>query len=329
VDKRTVTSPHPASMGVVTRRRMLEMSFQPNRPFTRAQALKAGLTDLDLTGDGYRQVLWGVYISASIRDTLLVRALAAVMVAPKGAVVSHHTAVQLWGGVAPDASEVHLSLPKGVRSRTRGVRPYQLTTMPEPAKRRGLPVTSAERTFCDMARWCDLVQLVVLGDSLVKAKATNPHHLIEAAKAWDGRHKALLVRASQLVRMNVDSPMESKVRMLMVLAGLLEPTVNHRIEDDGRLLYRIDLSFPDVKLAVEFDGRQHVEKEAQWESDVIRREDLEADDWTFVVITGTQLYQSPDAVLARVMAAMRAKGLRVPRRPRSEWKRYFVGRDVA
>jgi REase_MTES_1575 len=308
---------------------MLEMRFVPDRPFTRAQALKAGLTDLDLTSSTYRQVFWGVYISASVADTLLVRALAAVMIAPKGAVVSHHTAAQLWGGVPPDASEVHLSLPKGVRSRTRGVRPYQLTTMPEPANRRGLPVTGAERTFCDMARWCDLVQLVVLGDSLVKAKATSPRELRDAAARWEGRHKPLLVRAAALVRKDVDSPMESRVRMLMVLAGLLEPTVNHRIEDDGRLLYRIDLSFPEVKLAIEFDGRQHVEKQAQWESDVLRREDLEADDWTFVVITGTQLYQSPDAVLARVMAAMRTKGLPIPRRPRSEWKRHFVGRDVA
>jgi hypothetical protein len=308
---------------------MLELRFRPSQPFTRAQALKAGLTDVDLTSGAYRQVFWGVYIAASAPDTLLWRALAAVMISPKGAVVSHHTAAQLWGGIPPDASDVHVSVPKGARSRTRGVRPYELTTMPEPSTHRGLRVTSAERTFCDMARWCNLVQLVVLGDSLVKAKATTPGKLRDAAEHWDGRHKRLLVRAAGLVRAAVDSPMESRLRMLIVLAGLPEPTVNHRIEDGLRLLYRIDLSFPDVRLAIEFDGRQHVEKEAQWESDVLRREDLEADGWTFVVVTGTQLYTSPDAVLARVMAAMRSKGLPVRAHPRPEWKRYFVGRDVA
>lgn len=275
-------------------------------------------------------MFWGVYIAASIRDTLLVRALAAVMIAPQGAVVSHHTAAHLCGGIPPDGSEVHLSLPKGVRSRTRGLRHYQLTATPVSVSRRGLPVTSPERTFCDMARWCDLVQLVVLGDSLVKAKATTPQRLVDAAKAWEGAHKSVLVRAARLVRENVDSPMESKLRMLLVLAGLREPVVNVEVsDDDGRLRYRIDLSFPEVKLAIEFDGRHHVEKQAQWEGDVLRREDLESQGWTFVVVIGTHLYKSPEAVLARVTAAMHSKGLAVPGRLRPEWKRHFLGTDVA
>jgi very-short-patch-repair endonuclease len=307
---------------------MSELPFNPKAPFTRKRALIAGLTDADLTGARYQQLFWGVYISSTVKVTLVVRALAALMVAPPGSIVSHHSAASLWCGIAPDSGDVHLSMPHGNRQKTRGIRSHRMTRMPTPRSRRGLPVTSPEQTFIDLAQFCDLVQLVVLGDSLVKAKATTPTKLMAACEGSAARHAALARRAASLVRTKVDSPMESRVRMLMVLAGLREPRVNFELcEDDGRVKYRLDLSYPDRLLAVEFDGRPHVEVQAQWEGDVIRREDVEADGWRFVVVTSTQFYGSPGAVLERIVAAMRERGVPVPRRLRGEWRRYFSGPD--
>ena len=123
--------------------------------------------------------------------------------------------------------------------------------------------------------------------------------------------------------------------MLIVLAGLPEPRVNFEVSDEGgRLRYRIDLCFPDQRLAIEFDGRQHVEVRSQWESDVLRREDLEADGWRFSSWwspPASYCSASPEEdVLGRCLSAMRDRGVAVPRRTRSEWRRYFVGgRDVA
>ncbi|HEV7196822.1 MAG TPA: hypothetical protein VGN19_12860 [Pedococcus sp.] len=307
---------------------MSELPFNPKAPFTRKRALKAGLSDADLSGTGYQQLFWGVYISSSVKATLVVRALAALMVAPPGSIVSHHSAASLWGGIAPDSGEVHVSMPMGNRQKTRGIRSHRVARLPVPNTRRGLPITSPEQTFIDLAHYCDLVQLVTLGDSLVKAKATTTAKLKAACEGSVARHAALARRAASLVRERVDSPMESRLRMLVVLAGLREPRVNFELcEEDGRVKYRLDLSYPDQLLAVEFDGRPHVEVRSRWEGDVIRREDVEADGWRFVVVTSTQFYGSASAVLDRIVAAMRERGIPVPRRLRGEWRRYFSGPD--
>lgn len=136
-----------------------------------------------------------------------------------------------------------------------------------------LPLTTAEDTFVDLAAELHLVDLVVLGDSLVKAGRTTPAALVAAAAAVTGRRSAGARRAAGLVRSGVDSPMESRLRMLVVLAGLPEPVVNHIEYDDlGRWVRPFDLSYPKARLAIEYDGRQHAQSQVQWERDVDRRE---------------------------------------------------------
>jgi hypothetical protein len=314
----------------VPRRRLPTRPFNPKMPFTRAEAAKAGIDDRQLAGPAYQQLFWGVHLCATVTPTLTIRTLAALTVSPATSVVTHHTAAKLWGGIPPESSEIHVTVSRVNRPKIEGIRPHRVVSLPQSVRRRGLPVTSAERTFLDIGRWCDLVDLVVLGDSLVKAKATTPERLVAAAAEWDGPHRRLLARAASFVRDKVDSPMESRLRMLIVLAGLPEPVVNFDIVDDGgHVRYRIDLSFPAEKLGIEFDGRHHIERQEQWEGDLLRREDLEDDDWKFVVVLSSQVYGDPANVLARVEAAMRSRGIRVPRQLNPEWRRHFPGRADA
>lgn len=84
-------------------------------------------------------------------------------------------------------------------------------------------------------------------------------------------------------------------------------------------------SYPDQLLAIEFDGRQHVDVRAQWEGDVIRREDIEAEGWRFVVVTSAQFYGSAGDVLDRIVVAMRDRRVPLPRRLGGEWRRHFFG----
>ena len=312
------------------RRSLPARAFDPTVPFTRAEALGAGVTDVELRGARYQQIFRGVHLAATVAPSLVMRSLAALTIAPKGAVVTHHTAARLWGGIPPDSSDIHLTMPHAHRPKVVGIRPHRVQVMPRSVKRRGLPVTGPERTFLDLGRWSDLVDLVVLGDSLVRAGATTPERLREAAQEWTGTHRALVVRAASFVRDKVDSPMESRLRMLIILAGLPEPVVNFEVVDvDGRVEYRIDLSFPDQRVGIEFDGRHHIEREGQWEGDLLRREDLEARDWKFVVVVGSQVYGDPGTVLSRIEAALRSRGIRVPARLSSEWHRHFPGHAAA
>ena len=100
-----------------------------------------------------------------------------------------------------------------------------------------------------------LYDLVVLGDSLVKKERVTTALLVEAAATFRGRSRALARRAAGLVRAEVDSPMESRLRMLMGLAGLPEPVINHKISwPDGSVRFRFDLSYPEHQLVIEYDA---------------------------------------------------------------------------
>jgi len=136
-----------------------------------------------------------------------------------------------------------------------------------------------------------LVDLVVLGDSLVAKRRTTTQQIVAAANAWKGKGSRLARRAADLVRAGVDSPMETRLRMLMVLAGLPEPVVNH-IEYDamGAWAKRFDLSYPDLLLIIEYDGRQHAEDDRQWGRDIERREQLDTDGWRLIVVRSAGIY---------------------------------------
>jgi len=64
--------------------------------------------------------------------------------------------------------------------------------------------------------------------------------------------------------------------MLIVLAGLPEPRVNWIVYDDnGKWRMRFDLSYPALRLVIEYDDRQHAEDDTQWDRDIERREDMD------------------------------------------------------
>lgn len=312
----------------MTRRSMNNRTFNPRLPFTRKQALANGISRRELEGPAYRAIFWGVSVLADVPDTDTIRWLAALLLCPSGATLSHHSAATLFGGIVPDDG-VHVSVrgpsrPKVVRITAHRRRGPVATT-----RHRDVPTTSAAQTFLDLARVLDLPDLVVLGDSLVKAACVSPEALIEAtAHAPRGR----AARAARLIRAGVESPMESRLRVLLVLAGLPEPTVQHPIRDaSGRARYRLDLAYPDAKIAIEYDGRHHIERQDQWSADLSRREELEADGWRVIVVTGSDYYKVPDQVATRVWEALRARGVcaRAPRRQGSLLSRSATARRLA
>jgi hypothetical protein len=296
-------------------------SLDPRSPFTRAEALAAGLTDRRLRGPRYRRLFTSVYVASDVPVDTRLRARGALRLAPRGSLLAGPTAAELLGGVVPRDARIHLRLPEG-RMRVPGIESSKLTSRAK-ATMRGLPVTTAEDTFVDLAGHLDLVDLVVLGDSLVRRRRTTPPDLVTAAEKVTGRHRQLALRAARLVRSGVDSPMESRLRMLLVLAGLPEPVVNHiEYDESGRWMRRYDLAYPDQRLAIEYDGRQHAESTQQWERDVQRREDLDREDWRIVVVLAKGIYREPGRTLERVVEVMASRGTRAVMRS-DEWRLHF------
>ncbi|TDW18518.1 hypothetical protein [Kribbella kalugense] len=271
--------------------------------FTAAEALVAGMSRGVLRGVHYRRVLGSVYVGAQVALTPRVQAEAALLLTP-GAVVSHQTALSLWTADDRAGDVVHVTVKRDPRvslPRVSGLRVHEVQHL-EQVRRAGLLLTPPERTFLDLAPYCDLVELVSAGDALVRRTDVVPEHLVELAAATIGVRGIRLAReAAALVRPGVDSPMESRLRLLIVLNGLPEPRIGHVVTDSaGGWLAQPDLSYPELKFGIEYDGQHHLGDARQWRQDIRRRENLEREGWLVRVITAYDLLQTPGTVVARI-----------------------------
>lgn len=300
-------------------------------PFGRAEARAAGISSHTLTGPDFVRLFHGRYVSAAAKLTPLLYARAALGVSGSDAHASHFTAARIWGGCVPDQPNTHVSSPRGgTRCERRGVKTHDLNASAQVVRFRGIRVSTPEQCLLDLATELSLVDLVVFGDSLVKAKRTTVARLGDAAARWSGPGAVLARRAASFVRKGVDSPMESRLRMLIVLAGLPEPQVNLILHNSsGDWVMRFDLSYPELKLIIEYDGRQHAEDTKQWGRDVDRREVLDRAHWRLVVVRADGIYVDPQRTLIRIVDAIRDCGGSVPTRLKNEWRQHFPGRPAA
>ncbi|WP_022923064.1 hypothetical protein [Ornithinimicrobium pekingense] len=301
------------------------------RPFLRRDGLAAGITRHRLDGPAFHRLFGTVRVSGEVELTPSLLAAGALLLLPDAA-VSHHTAARMLGGIVPHTEETHLTVarPQGRRRRP-GLRCH---VGPAVRTRRvdGLRVTSPEQTFTDLATHLTLVDLVVLGDSLVHRDATSPDRLLEAAAGARGPGTALARGAAALVRKGVESPMETRSRLLLTFGGLPEPRVNEWVTDEhGRRRYRLDLPYPELRLAFEYDGRQHAQDAAQWGWDVGRREWLDGQGWRLIVLRASDVFTTPWATVLRARDALAQRGfdIELPRQPPREFALHFPGRPWA
>jgi very-short-patch-repair endonuclease len=296
------------------------------RPFTYAQGRAAGLTVGELRGRGYRRIRHGVYIHAKAAERPFERVEAALLLHPEGAYASHTSAARVYRLPVPDRlSDEHVTVfHKPDRRSPRGVCPHLAPPSGSMVLLHGIRVSAPEQVFLEMASLVNLVELVVIGDALVRQGRVSPEQLMAAASAYRGRGAVLARRAASFVRRDVDSPMETRLRMLIVLAGLPEPQVNFKIYyPDGRVRYRLDLSYPALKLAIEYDGRQHADDPRQWQGDTERDAWFDRAHWLKIRVLSPGIYRDPEQTLLHVRAAIKQRGGRVPRRMRDDWRPFF------
>ena len=300
------------------------------RPFTRADAVAAGITPKLLRSSRYRRIFRDVYISDEVRPGKHERIVGALAAHPEGAFASHLSAAAIYGVAVPDTSVVHVSVTDARHRRWRpGVKPHVAPPHTKHRHRHGIPISEPVRMYVELASILDLVDLVVAGDSMVRVLQMSAALLRAGLDATRDYWSPAARFAARFVRDEVESPMETRLRLLIVLAGLPEPVVNHKLRDaNGNVIVRFDLSYPPLRLIIEYDGRQHVEILQNWEDDNERREYLDEEEWRVIKVRSRGIYVDPGATLERICRALRSRGLAV--RPQSnEWKRHFPGRKPA
>lgn len=251
---------------------------------------------------------------------------AARLILPAAAMASHLTSVELHGGLVPYSPRPNFWVPESCAGLSiRGLRLHNYDKRPVCTEVDGRALTAAGKTFIDCATQLDLVQLVEVGDSLVRRGRTTPQELRSLARERGRRHIRKARLAASLVREGVDSGPETRTRLLIVLGGLPEPEVNVAVFDDcGGWLATPDLSYRAVKVAVEYDGLHHDLDPRQWSRDVMRNENLIAAGWIVIVVRAKDLRLRPAGTLMRILSVLQQRGCPgLPRWPGDDWAPYF------
>jgi hypothetical protein len=296
-----------------------------SQPFTLEQAAMLGVSRKVARGRRFRRLFRGVYVYATVELTLQTWLSAALLVLPADAVVSHLTALRLWGFEHRRSAKLEFSTNTTAVTALPGVRLHRRQGRLTSETRGGLPVTGPDRTFVDCGTRLSLVQLIQVAEHLIHTGATTFDRLVGycLTRHLHGVQRAR--RAMALVVPGAESPMETLVRLMLVFARLPCPEPNVWIvSSDGHRVARVDLLYRRFKVVVEYDGWHHERSSEQRQRDRERREVLEALGYRLIVVTDADL-RTPQAIPWRVHAALVGRGYDGPRPVTSDvWRRWFT-----
>jgi hypothetical protein len=240
---------------------------------------------------------------------LLTRAAAAILLAGPDAVLTSHTAARLYGCDAADDAPIHVLLPYKRRLRTRqGVTVHHSGTTPEQIEElHGLPVLALEHSLAEM---------------LCRARPTTAFACLEQALAMQpvdsrSRFRGLVAesvlrrtdrrgyrRATTLLELATgltESPAESWLMVVLTDAGVPTPVSQFVIVGlDGRERYRLDFAWPELRIALEYDG--YAAHEGRECHDLEREQDLVRRGWIVVRATAADL-KDPTRLVAELRQA--------------------------
>jgi very-short-patch-repair endonuclease len=154
---------------------------------------------------------------------------------------------------------------------------------------------------------------VILGDVLIRRGLATQHALRDAVRRWGSRRGARVARiAVELVDGRSQSPMETRVRLLLVDAGFTGFLVNQPAVDDvGGFLATPDLQFRTLKVAIEYEGDQHRTDPKQWGEDIKRYELLQQHGWIVIRLIARDVFVTPAATARRIQDALERQARRL------------------
>jgi very-short-patch-repair endonuclease len=102
--------------------------------------------------------------------------------------------------------------------------------------------------------------------------------------------------------------METWVRLIIVDAGLPEPVTDHDVFDDrGLFVGCVDLAYPLLRIAIEFEGDQHRTDPRQWQRDIEKHERLADLGWRVIRVSREHVFADPESIVRRVRGAIAAR----------------------
>lgn len=237
---------------------------------------------------------------------------------------SHATAFVLWEfpGFLPGSHEpvIHISRPDTMAiPRRKGVVGHAGQFFEdEITNHNGLLITSRARTWLDCARKMSIDEITVVADHLLRLprpeleERSEPYCTREDLETMLDRHKGTPgIRKARLAleqaRVGADSAPETRLRLALERAGLPQAEVNRPAKLGSGVVRQPDLSYPELRVAVEYEGEGH-SNPAQIVRDIEREENFSRAGWILVRISKRHMGNDAYAAVSKVRNALIDRG---------------------
>jgi hypothetical protein len=276
--------------------------------FRGSEAVRAGLvTPARLRGPRYLRLFPDTYVRRREEPPDLAERSAAAYVYANGrGVLSGYAAAEMLGAsCGPVGAPAELTMPGGGRSRPGLLVHRDRLSASAVQTCCGMAVTTPRRTAYDLARRLDLVEAVVAVDALANTGRFDPEEVLRLAERYPGaRGRAQLPRVVDLAERSSGSPMETRLRLVLLLRGLPRPEVQYPVLDDRRRrAVWLDLAYPAQRIGIEYEGIDHTRPEGVLR-DVGRYTWLVDDGWRMYRFTKYEVYGQPDEIAATIGRAL-------------------------
>jgi very-short-patch-repair endonuclease len=273
--------------GLIGRREYVPIELR-REIFRGSDVVRRGLlTPQQLRAPQWRRIFRDVYVHAELPDNYRLRCEAAALVLPAGAVLTSWSAACLGGVTVSDADQpVYVLAPLGCRF-TRDGFSVRHARLPDGHVIPGEPPSTVPpRTAWEIAGGADLVEAVVGLDILLGQAYVRPELLARWAAS---RPRSRPTRAIRLADGRSESPQESRARVRLLLAGLPRPVPQYEVyTSDALFVARLDLAWPEHKVACEYDGGYHAEIN-RFRADRARLNKLVDEGWVILHMTADDL----------------------------------------
>jgi hypothetical protein len=168
--------------------------------------------------------------------------------------------------------------------------------------------TTPGTTALDVAATFPGDEAVVAVDRMLAAGIVDLGPLRSPAAAARGPGSVRVRAVLSLADEQAASPQETRLGLLILRSGLPAPVAQHRVLADGRFVARVDFAWPEVKVALEYDGLWHADP-GQFAKDRARLNRLQEAGWRVVFVTAADL-RTPGALILRIAAALGCASVR-------------------
>jgi hypothetical protein len=170
----------------------------------------------------------------------------------------------------------------------------------------GRPVTAPAWTAVEVARGLRRPRAFATLDAALRSGTCERTDLWRAAVRQAGRRGIVAIRdLIPLADPRAESPMESELRLVVLDAGLPTPTLQHEVVDGNGQLRRLDLAWPEYRVAAEYDGVPWHSGADELRSDRVRQVALQDIDWVVISAMFDDVRYRPADLVARINHQLR------------------------